>query len=151
MLEASKSSHNKYERYNHIRRYRSTQEVIDCIEKRKSISFLISESKEKLCICCVIGKSSSFSLHIIKCNDNDGFLHCGLWYCSISITSEPYTTCETYIDVLNVCKNCIIATSHSFSESSMYMMCTEDWYYRYNNGDFTLPSFTLELQSQFNI
>jgi len=151
MSETSKSSNNKYERYNHIRRYRNTQEVTDCIEKGKPISLIITECKEKLCICCVIGKSSSFSLHIIICNDNDGFLHCGLWYCSISISSEPYTIFETYNDVLDNCKNCIIAMSHSFLESSMYMMFTEDWYYRYNNGDFALPSFTLELQSQFKI
>ena len=58
---------------------------MDILKTKKPISLIITEKNKDLSICCVIGKSSSFSLHAVICNDNDGFLHCGLWYCPLSI------------------------------------------------------------------
>ena len=111
MTEVSQSSNNKYSRYNDIRRYKNTQEVIEYINNKKLISFVITETTEGQAICCVIGEQSSFSLHTVICHDNQGFLNYELWYCSLSICNESYTTCDSYDKLLTITKNNIIAIS----------------------------------------
>ena len=136
-------------RYNDVRRYRSLNEIIDALEHKEAIQCIqVMDSSGNKQVCTVTGRTSPFTLHTLSCDDSKGFNSCGLYYCPISINLDAsFMICQTVEDLQSVIKSCIICVSHL--EKRSYIMLTDDWLYRFENGEFYLPSFANVISNQF--
>ena len=136
-------------RYSDIRRYRSLNEIIDALEHKEAIQCIqVMDLLGNKQVCTVTGRTSPFTLHTVSCDDSKGFNHCGLYYCPISINLDAsFMICQTVDDLQSVIEGCIICVSHLDRPS--YIMLTDDWLYRFDNGEFYLPSFANNISNSF--
>ena len=131
----------RYSRYNAVRRYRSLNEIIDALEHKEAMQCIqVKDAYGNQQVCTVTGRTSPFILHTLSCDDSKGFNYCGIYYCPVSINlDESFMVCETVDDLQSVIEGSIVCVSHL--EQLGYMMLTDDWLYRFDNGEFYLPSF----------
>ena len=149
-LPSLQSTHQKIlSRYNSIRRYCSINDIIVSIQNQEPIQCILVKDQNGLeHICTVIGRTAPFTLYAIICDDYNGIHHCGLYYCPIGInTNSLVMRCKSIEEVEHNIIMCILCLC--LFDKQCYMMLTDDWLYRFDDGKFSLPSFTKELGIMF--
>jgi len=140
-----------YERHKSVIIYQSLELCEQSMQASDILLGIIIPTNDNESICCLCRNNGAIGLYRLLLEDDFGGYKYSLWYTTISIEQQPYTTIKSTQE-LDKYKHefCLgIPEMTSSTESTAYTFISKNWTCRKQNGKFLLPTISKRILNKY--
>ena len=140
-----------YERHKSVIIYQSLELCEQSMQASDILLGIIIPTNDNESICCLCRNNGAIGLYRLLLEDDFGGYKYSLWYTTISIEQQPYTTIKS-TQKLDKYKHefCLgIPEMTSSTESTAYTFISKNWTCRKQNGKFLLPTISKRILNKY--